>query len=144
MFKLIFFHPLFKPIKPERLESWHWVNWIFDYWVQWTRIIVGWPGACPTKDISIKFNIQPKCAVLWFKMHLTNHNQTWHMSLQCNCCELCNISLGLIMYILNWSIPNVGQISNSIEISLVGQVLGLIFFFDLLHTLSPVSVELQN
>ena len=31
-------------------------------------------GARPTKDISIEFEIRPKFAVLWFKMHSTDHN----------------------------------------------------------------------
>ena len=40
------------------------------------------PGTHPTNDISIKFKIQPKCAVLWFKMYCTNHNEILHMSRQ--------------------------------------------------------------
>ena len=33
------------------------------------------PGARPTNDISIEFAIRPKYAVLWFKMHSTDHNE---------------------------------------------------------------------
>ena len=45
----------------------------------------GRPGACPTNDISIEFEIGPKSAVLWFKMYSTDHNKILHMSQQLHC-----------------------------------------------------------
>ena len=38
-------------------------------------VVGDWPGACPTNDISIEFEIRPKFAVLWFKIYSTNHNE---------------------------------------------------------------------
>ena len=83
------------------------------------------PGARPTNDISIEFEIGPKFAALWFKMSSTDHNEILHTSPQCNCRDLCKISLWSVKHILNYSIPNFYQISNLIEISLVGQAPGL-------------------
>ena len=54
------------------------------------------PGTRPTNDISIEFVIRPKIAVLWFKIYSTDHNKILHMSRQCNCRDVCKISL-------NWS-----------------------------------------
>ena len=36
------------------------------------------PGARPTNDISIEFEIWPKLGVLWFKMYFTDHNEILH------------------------------------------------------------------
>ena len=33
------------------------------------------PGARPTKNISIEFEILPKFAMLWYKMYSTDHNE---------------------------------------------------------------------
>ena len=63
-----------------------------DYW---------WPGARPTNDISIEFEIQPKFAVLWFKMYSTDHNEILHTSRQCKCRDVCKISLLSVKHILN-------------------------------------------
>ena len=52
-----------------------------------------WHGTCPANDIAIKFEIWPKFAVLWFKMYSTDHNEILHMSRQCNCRDMCKISL---------------------------------------------------
>ena len=38
------------------------------------------PGARPTNDISIEFEIRPKFAVLWFKMYSTDHYEILHTS----------------------------------------------------------------
>ena len=84
------------------------------------------PGAHPTNEISIEFVIRPKFAVLWFEMYSTNHNEMMHTSQQCNCHDLCKISLWSVKYILNYSTPNFGQISNSTKISLVGWAPALI------------------
>ena len=43
------------------------------------------PGARPTNDISIEFEIRPKVAMLWFKMYSTDHNEILHTARQCNC-----------------------------------------------------------
>ena len=40
------------------------------------------PGACPTNDILIEFEIWPKLAVLWFKIYSTAHNEILHLSWQ--------------------------------------------------------------
>ena len=61
------------------------------------------PGAHPTNDISIKFEILPKLGVLKCKIHvyLTHHNEILHMSWQCNCRDRCRILLWLVEYISN-------------------------------------------
>ena len=59
------------------------------------------PGACPTNDISIEFEIRPKFGVLWFKMYSIDHNEIVHTSRQCNCRDVCKISLWLVKYMLN-------------------------------------------
>ena len=58
-------------------------------------------AAGPTNDISIEFEIQPKFAVLWFKIYSTDHNEILHMSRQCNCRDMCKISLWTVKLILN-------------------------------------------
>ena len=78
------------------------------------------PGARPTNDISIEFEILPKYTVFWFQMYSTDHNKILHTSRQCNCRDVCKISLWSVEYILNQSTANFGRISNWIEISLVG------------------------
>ena len=68
----------------------------------WWRHHGEWrPGARPTNDISIEFEIRPNFAVLWFKMFSTDHNEISHTSRQCNCRDVCKISLWSSMYILN-------------------------------------------
>ena len=79
------------------------------------------PGARPTNDISIEFEIRPKCAGLWFKIFVTDHNEILHTSRQLHCRDVCKILLWSVVYILNWSIPNFDWILNAIEISLVGR-----------------------
>ena len=59
------------------------------------------PGARPTNDISIEFEIRPKFAVLWFKICSTDHNEMLHTSRQYNCRDVCKISLLSVKYILN-------------------------------------------
>ena len=59
------------------------------------------PGACPTNDISIEFEIQTKLAVLWFKMYSTDHNEILHKSRQLHCRDVCKISLWLFEHIAN-------------------------------------------
>ena len=69
-------------------------------------------GYCPTKDISMEFEIGPKFEVLWFEI--------LHMSRQCNCRDVCKISLWSVEHISNKSTPNFYWFSNSIEILFVG------------------------
>ena len=57
-------------------------------------------------------------------MHSTDYNEILHTSRQLHCRDVCNISLWSVRYILNWSTPTFGRISNSIEISSVGRVPG--------------------
>ena len=52
------------------------------------------PGARPTKDILIEFEIRPIFAVLWFKMNSTNHGENLHTSRQL-------LSLWSVAHILN-------------------------------------------
>ena len=58
-------------------------------------------GARPTNDISKEFKIRPNFAVFWFKMCSTDRKEILHTSRQCNCRDVCKISLWLVMYILN-------------------------------------------
>ena len=57
--------------------------------------------------ISIEFEIRPKFVVLWFKIYTIDHNEILHTSQQCNCHDVCKISLWSVEYILNfaWKIP---------------------------------------
>ena len=82
-------------------------------------------GARPTKGNSIEFEIRSNFAVLEFEICSTDRNEILHTSRQCNCRDVCKISLWSAEYVLNKSIANFGQISNSIEISLVGRAPGL-------------------
>ena len=63
-------------------------NW---YWFCHVSLLIS--GARPTNDISIEFEIRPNFAVLCFKMFSTDHNEILHMSRQCNCRDVCKISL---------------------------------------------------
>ena len=94
---------------------------------QWVKSLqpIWRSGVRPTNDISIKFEIQPKFVVLWFKMYSTDHNEILHTSRQCNCRDVSEISLWLVEYILNQSTANFGRISNLILISLVGRAPGI-------------------
>ena len=83
------------------------------------------PGARPTNDIAIEFEIRSKFGVLFFKICSTDHNKILHMSRQLLCCDVCKISLWLVEYFLNQSTVNFDRISNLIEISLVGWPPGL-------------------
>ena len=87
-----------------------------------------WYASLPglTDDISIEFEIRPTFAVLWFKTYSTYHNEILHTSRQCNCRGVRKISLWSVGHIINQRPPNVDRISNSIEISLLGRVPGLI------------------
>ena len=82
-----------------------------------TSILV--PGALPPKGNSIEFEIRSNFAVVLFEICSTDRNEILHTSRQ-----LRKISLWSAEYVLNKSIANFGQISNSIEISLVGRVPG--------------------
>ena len=68
---------------------------------KFNHVSKGAPGARPTNDISIEFEIRPKFAVLWFKMYSTDHYKILHTSRQCNCRDVGNISLWLVKQILN-------------------------------------------
>ena len=59
------------------------------------------PGAGPSNDISIEFEIRPKFAVLWFRGHSTDHNEILHTSRQCHCRDVCKISLWSVEHILD-------------------------------------------
>ena len=62
----------------------------------------GWviDGACPTNDISIKFEIRPKFAVLWLKIYSIDHIEILLTSRQLYCPHMCKISLWSVKYIL--------------------------------------------
>ena len=80
--------------------------------------------AIPIYNISIEFEILPKFAMLWYKMYSTDHNEILYTSRQCNCRDVCKISMWSLEHILNYSTPNFDRISNSIEIPLVGRAPG--------------------
>ena len=61
--------------------------------IQW------YPGARPTNDISIEFEIRPKFAVLWFKTYSTNPNDILHTSRQLHCRDMSKISFWSVKYI---------------------------------------------
>ena len=46
-------------------------------------LILFQPGARPTNNNSIEFEIRPKFAVLWFKMYSTDHNEILHTVVTC-------------------------------------------------------------
>ena len=47
----------------------------------------------PTNDtFAIEFEMRPKCEVLWF----TDYNEIVHTSQQCNCRDMCKMTLWLI------------------------------------------------
>ena len=77
-------------------------------------IVYGQPGARPTNDISTKI-----CRSLIWNVLIRSQQNFAH------CNDVCKISLWSVTYILNWSSPNFGRISNSIEISLVGRAPGM-------------------
>ena len=82
------------------------------------------PGVCPTNDISIEFEIRPKFAVLWFKVHSTNHNESLHTPRQYNCRGVCKISLWSVELILHKRTSKFDRFFNAIEIPLVGRAPG--------------------
>ena len=79
------------------------------------------PRARHTDGISVEFYVRSKFGVRWFKICLADHNEILHTSRQCNCRDVCKISLWSIEYISNQSTTNVGRTSNSIKISLAGR-----------------------
>ena len=59
------------------------------------------PGARPTNEISIEFEIRPKFPMLWFEIYSTDHSKILHTLRQCNCHDVCKISLWSVDHILN-------------------------------------------
>ena len=84
-------------------------------------------GARPTNGISIEFEIRSKFGVLLFKICSSDHNEILHTSRQCNCRDVCKISLWSVESIFYQSMANFGRILNSIEILLVGRAPGRCF-----------------
>ena len=112
-------------------ENFH-VRWIINFVIDSHKIsecsaqflydshsIPSRPGARPTNDISIEFEIRPNYAVLWFKMYSPNYNKILHMSRQYSCRDMYKISLWSVEHILNYSTPNFCGISNWIKIPLM-------------------------
>ena len=58
-------------------------------------------GTRPNNDNSIEFEIRLKFALLWFRMYSTSHNENLHTSRQCNCRDVCKISLWSVEHILS-------------------------------------------
>ena len=79
------------------------------------------PGACPTKHISIEFEIRRKFRTPYVRIYSTDHNDILHTSRQWHCRDECKISLWSATYILHKNVLNFHRISNSIEICLVGR-----------------------
>ena len=59
--------------------------------------------------------------MLYFKTDSTDHSEILHTSRQLHCHDVCKISLWSAENILNQGNANFGQISNSIEMLLVGR-----------------------
>ena len=78
----------------------------------------------PTSDVLTKFEIQWNFVMFLFITYSADHNEILHTSRQCNCHDVCKISLWSVAHILNQSTPNFYRISNSIEIPLVGRAPG--------------------
>ena len=58
-------------------------------------------GARLTNDVSIEFEIRPRCALVWFKTHSTYRSEILHTPRQCNCRDMCKISLWSVEHIAN-------------------------------------------
>ena len=56
-----------------------------------TQVVL--PGTCPTKGNLIKFEISSNFGVLYFTSCSTDRNKILHTSRQCNCRDVCKISL---------------------------------------------------
>ena len=63
-------------------------------------------GTHSTNDISIKWKIQSKFLVLWFKECWTDHNGILHKSPQCYCRDVYKILLWSVEYIMNYRTTN--------------------------------------
>ena len=83
--------------------------------------VPGTPGIKSWRGSHYYRYIRPKFAILWFKMFSTDHNEILHMSRQCNCRDVCKISLWSAEYIMNKTITKFHWISNSFETLLVGR-----------------------
>ena len=59
------------------------------------------PGPRPTNGISIEFEVIPKYEVLWFKVSSIDHNEILHTPRQCNCRDVCKISMWSLEHFLN-------------------------------------------
>ena len=59
------------------------------------------PGARPTNDISIEFEIWPKFAMLLFNTYSADHNDILHTSRQLHCRDVRKISLRPVEHISN-------------------------------------------
>ena len=70
-------------------------------WVPYMYETVNRPGARPTNEISIEFEIRPKFPMLWFEIYSTDHSKILHTSRQCNCRDVCKIPLWSVDHILN-------------------------------------------
>ena len=87
-------------------------------------------GTCPMSyNTPLRTEIRPKFAGLYFKMYSSDHSNT--------VVTYVKISLWSRTYILNWSNPNFGRISNFIEISLVGWAPGLLGLTEDIFFLPP-------
>ena len=84
------------------------------------------PGGRPTNDISIELEIQWKFVMLLFITYLVDHNEMLHTPRQWHCRDVHKMWLWSAEHILNQSTAKSDRISNSIEISLVGQAPGAV------------------
>ena len=83
--------------------------------------MMAWHSPSPVPLTTFRLNSkldQHLCSGL---MNFIDHIEILHPSRQCNCHDMCKISLWSVEYVLNYSTPNSYRISNSIEIPLVGQ-----------------------
>ena len=100
------------------------VTWTIVAWHDESCETEGPAGARSTDGISIKFEIWPKFAVLWFKIYSRDHNKVLHSSRNCYCCDGCKISLWSAENVMNKSIAKFHLILNWIKISIVGRAPG--------------------
>ena len=71
--------------KKYRCITTHIITPMFTYKFCAWDIYGRYPGARPTDDISIEFEIRAIFALLWFQIYSTDHNKILLTSRQCNC-----------------------------------------------------------
>ena len=84
-------------------------------------IMKGDPGACPTKEISIKCQILSKQICWYFLLHLPDHKYIFNIPGQQSCLWMYKMPLWLDKFSSNHSDGKLNRIPNLIELSWVGR-----------------------